>query len=153
MRNFTFGFEEAVKEIRKTGIVFLRNFLCCQTCGCAEIDSRYTDKKGSIPLRKARIKIGYAFWHKQDNDSLLADGKENGVGVYLAYGSFHVGDSRLAPKKKEDRIASSRIAGHLVSIFSKWGVRVEWNGSENERVKVFPYTGIDAPVKEEAKAL
>ena len=60
---------KAFKKLHTLGIVALKNFTCCQTCGHHEIDDFLDSKKQS-----------YIFYHSQSNDDL----KENGS-CYVAH--------------------------------------------------------------------
>lgn len=51
------------KELRKIGYIAKQNYMCCQSCGWAEIESEYenTDK--------------VVFYHEQDSDTLRDSGE------------------------------------------------------------------------------
>lgn len=98
-------FNKIFRALRKKGIVAKQNFLCCQSCGWAELGSQLGDNyEGTI-----------VFYHNQDYDSF--EGKELTRKIYLAWHG-----------KAED----------IIEEFEKEGFKVEWNGSEHERICILP---------------
>jgi len=108
---------KAFKELRKEGIVARANYMCCQSCGCAGIDEA---------LVKNPKKIGFTFWHHQDNEDLQNSGK-----VYLAYG-IHAGDETDEECDKKVLLVANKIVDKL----KEAGLIIEWNGNTNTRILV-----------------
>ena len=107
---------KAFKIMRTKGLVARQNFTCCQSCGGAKISQ----------MAEARGLDGFAFYHRQDADSLA-----NGDGVYLAYGSRTGGD--------EEEIAVGRL---VCEALTEAGLDYIWDGSNWTRIKVLEQEGL-----------
>lgn len=90
------------------GIVARSNFMCCQTCGHAKI---------ARDLPKG--KVGYVFWHQQDEERL----RESGT-VCLAYGGRDGSGEGL------------RVGRLITEAFRLHGFEVNWDGSVSTRPEI-----------------
>jgi hypothetical protein len=106
--------ERAFARLRRTGIVAEENFTCCQSCGVAEIG-------GEVP--EGSVMDGYAFFHRQDTEGALTDGK-----LFLSYGTF---GSESGPQKAVE------VGERVVAALEAEGLRTQWNGSPRARIIVF----------------
>jgi hypothetical protein len=105
---------EAFKTMRKNGLVARMNFLCCQNCGITQISDELDEGKH-------RNKIGYAFFHSQDNSDI-----ENRGEVYIAWG--HV-------KDKPNKIEKKQVSDVICNAIESAGLKVVWDGSSDHRIK------------------
>lgn len=99
----------AFKELRKLGIVARQNFMCCQSCGWANI-SKDEPKKT----------IGYAFYHAQDAERLKEDGKVN-----IAYDTAN-----------EKKFTQEQIGIKVALALANNGLKVNWSGEKGMRIEV-----------------
>lgn len=106
--------DRAFRELEEAGVVARQNFADCQTCGHAEIGAEIQE------AAKRRHVIGYTFYHWQDTESAAETGT-----LYLAYGSTD-GDDRKTLKAAE----------RVVQALERAGLKVEWNGKIDERIRV-----------------
>jgi hypothetical protein len=107
--------DDAFAELEATGVVSRQNFWCCGTCGLAAIGEQMeASASQGIDAR------GYAFYHEQDTESAV-----EGRGIYLYYGSVYGADER-----------SLEIAREIQEVLHRHGLRTEWNGSLQKRIKV-----------------
>jgi hypothetical protein len=90
-----------------TGVVARENFTCCQHCGHTEICGQASPG--------AR---GYVFYHRQD-----AEGAAGGGALHLAYGPF-------------GETGELRLAGEIVEVLHRQGLRAEWSGDPGQRIRV-----------------
>jgi hypothetical protein len=104
--------DNAFDELERLGIVARQNFTCCQTCGHAEIWEEIEQVRQDSEVR------GYVFYHMQDTDRVLEEGR-----LYLAYGSLDNTDE-----------STVLVARKVVEIMRKFGFRVDWNGSLDKRI-------------------
>jgi len=58
---------KAFAKLRTKGWVARMNFMCCGSCGCAELENKYGLKDGDK----------FVFYHGQGNDNLKANGRVN----------------------------------------------------------------------------
>lgn len=105
----------ALAKLEAGGVVCRENYTCCMTCGSAEI---WDEINGMVESGK---KVdGYAFFHQQDTES-AAEGR----GLYFAYGATDDADA-----------ASVAIGERLRQAMEEAGLKVEWNGSIQQRINV-----------------
>jgi hypothetical protein len=105
----------AFKMMRTFGLLARQNFLCCQSCGCAEVDNIVAEKR----KKKKPVPLGYCFYHGQDAERLRYDGK-----VHLAYGSI-------------DNDGDSTAVGHIIAhCLDRSGLSFKWDGSRYTRIEV-----------------
>jgi hypothetical protein len=131
---------KAFAELRKSGYVARANFSCCGTCATSEL----ADYVNGVFKRLGKKIPGAVYWHHQDNERLLRDGR-----FYVGFGSYgeEVGNSDV------------QIGKDLVAALKKNGLIIEWNGRAETRVYVkgleyglfgsvenAPYTCKDCPV-------
>lgn len=110
---------QAFKELRKLGLIARANHWCCGSCASASIGGDY-DKMN--PKKKAKIKGG-VYWHHQDEQSL-----QKGYDLYLGFGSLGV--------EGDDKEQTEAVGRLIVEVLTKYGLRVEWDGSHYTRIKV-----------------
>lgn len=115
-RAFSRMAERAIEELGG-GVFTEKDYLCCQTCGFAELDSRIEAWNASAP--KYPI-VGCVFYHNQDTASC-----EAGYGLYLCYAA-----DEKAP------ITTIQVGELLVDCLRAEGLTVEWDGSEKTRIYV-----------------
>lgn len=101
----------AFQEMRQCGILAEEDFLCCMSCGVAEMD-RFAEK---FPANQKPL--GFCFWHGQDTDELV----EHGRGM-LAFGGF--GENHSEP-----------IGRIIVGCLKRAGVTTKWSGSVSHRIE------------------
>lgn len=116
--------DAAFKVMRGVGLLARQSFLCCSSCAGYQmaLDAKAAADKGNPPK-------GCCFYHKQDAENL-----REGQDFYLAFGvvEYH-GDGGAKTVYGEDTAAIGR---QVVEILNRHGVRTEWDGSENTRIKV-----------------
>lgn len=102
---------EAFKQLRKEGIVCRMNFSCCNTCASYDLSEYLKDKPK---------KIGYTFWHKQEEESFKVTGS-----VWLGYSSSKDAD-------KEVKIVAEKIVTKLKEL----NIPHFWDGSIHTKILV-----------------
>lgn len=113
----------AFAELRRAGLIARQSYLCCGSCACAGIAdlARRAAARGRKPL-------GAVYYHRQDAESAGEDG-----GLYLGFG--FPDDDALGGE--EDGQAATRRVGALVrETLERYRLRVEWDGSPDERIFV-----------------
>ena len=111
----------AFKRMRTFGILARQNFMCCQTCGCAEVDNIVDAKRAK---KKKEVPLGYCFYHAQDADNLRRTGN-----VFLAYGAI-------------DDNGDSTAVGHIIcECLRQCGLEFKWDGSRWTRIEVIVLKG------------
>jgi len=60
------------RELRNMGWFARMRFLCCQSCGCAAVPTKYNNK--------------YVFYHAQDAKAIQKDGNIGMHGMYMSHG-------------------------------------------------------------------
>lgn len=124
------GLTVAFSALRKQGIIARQNFLCCQSCASSALSGiavkQHTEGK---PVN------GVVYYHRQDNNTL----KESGY-VYLAYGDV----SHYEEGKPEVSMGLPTIeVGKLVvKAVAATGLKVDWDGNEGTRIKVYAEPGV-----------
>ncbi|MCC7389460.1 MAG: hypothetical protein IT431_11895 [Phycisphaerales bacterium] len=106
--------DAAFAELESRGILARQNYLCCGTCGCAAIADEMS--KAGAQVR------GYTFYHEQDTESAV-----EGYGVYLNYGAANHDDG---PE------AAVEIGEEIRDTLERHGLRVDWDGTIEERIAV-----------------
>ncbi len=96
------------------GIVARHDFTCCQSCGHSEIWTEIEKAQERGPV------IGYTFYHRQDTEGAVEDGK-----LYLAYRAV-----------AEDRAATEEVARRIVQVLGEAGLPAEWDGDLRKRILV-----------------
>jgi hypothetical protein len=110
----------AFRNLRKQNqLVALANYSCCQSCAGYAIGQR-------IEQNPSKYR-GYVFWTKQDDEVL-----EDLNFVYLAFGSKRITANSNTPQEESNVIIGREIKHEL----EKTGLKVEWNETANERIKV-----------------
>jgi hypothetical protein len=97
------------------GIVSRQDFSCCGTCGSGEIFEEINHETSQG--KKVR---GYTFFHTQDTESAV-----NGEGLYLNYGAVEDGEE-----------PALRIGKEIAAVLGEQGLKVDWNGSWDTRIRV-----------------
>jgi hypothetical protein len=108
--------DAAFADLEAAGIVARQDFLCCQTCGCAEMPGEFDAMRAS-----GRTPRGYAFYHAQDTERGV-----EGAGVYLSFGDASF----------DDGVKSVAIAQEIVDVLRDHGLQPEWNGTFGQRIRV-----------------
>ena len=107
------------KMCRAVGLFARQNYWCCNSCGCAALESDMQPKH-----------VGWLFYNQQDTDAFVFDGVEDSVlwrPLWLTYG-----DPKGDP---EDTIA----VGHMIlALMSELGLQTEWDGNPNTRINILP---------------
>ncbi|WP_339734565.1 hypothetical protein [uncultured Gimesia sp.] len=102
--------------LNKRGIIALQNAGNTQSDGYEDFRYDYEEHPDSASV------VGYCFYHKQDLELVVSDGL-----LYLAFGP-------VDPKEEE---AKGLEVGNMVrEELQKAGLKVEWDGTFNERLKV-----------------
>ena len=108
--------DAAFAELEAAGIVARQDFLCCQTCGCAEVPQLFDSMRAS-----GQTPRGYAFYHGQDTERGV-----EGAGVYLSFG-----DATF-----DDGVKSVAIGRTIVDTLERHGLKPQWNGTFGQRINV-----------------
>jgi len=98
------------KNLRKKGILARQNFSCCGSCGSYELFNYIKDTD----------KIGYVFWHHQENKSFKKHGE-----VFLHFSS-----------KSDDDAETIKIGKTIVEEIIKLNLPYEWNESASECIHI-----------------
>lgn len=109
---------KAFKNMRKHGLIARMNFSCCQSCGGYDLATRLDESKNAE-------KLGYAFYHHQDNASICENGD-----LYIAYSAKDI------KNKNAQEEANLKVALIVKTSLEEEGLDVEWNGSTDMRIKV-----------------
>ena len=115
--------DAAFAALEASGVVCRRDFSCCGNCGAAEIEGEM-DEAAAAGARPVR---GYVFYHMQDTETAVEGG-----GLYLSYGPQW--EEGLTETHYESR--AKAIAREIVKDLTKSGLRVDWNGELNRRIRV-----------------
>jgi hypothetical protein len=107
----------AFEELDRAGIVARQNFTCCSNCGHYEIWDEIKQAREEHPVE------GYVFYHMQDTESAVEGGY-----LYLAYGAV-----------EESEEAIETVGQKIVLALEKAGLRTEWNGKGNTRIRVIDF--------------
>ena len=99
----------AFTELRKDGILAEEAFSCCTTCATYELGQEINKKKA----------LGGVYWNCQDEDGFRASG-----GVMIG---FVDGSAKPA-----------EVAKRAVMAFEHQGLKVKWDGSERQKIEIFP---------------
>jgi hypothetical protein len=111
------------------GVNARANFSCCGSCASGEIWGERDD---------SRHWQGYAYFHQQDTDRLVADGE-----TYIGYGAFPPEDfdedtyDALSEAAKEDlyKTGVTRLLDDVIfPVFRRHGIEPEWNRDLGTRV-------------------
>jgi len=106
--------KEAFKRIRKKSLYARMNFLCCGSCASYDLSQQ---------LNKSSNKLGYVYWHNQDEEKLRNYGY-----TYLGYGS------------KDDTERSRELVGHMVvDTLKEMNIPYIWDGTSKQRILVGNY--------------
>lgn len=105
--------QEAFEYLNEIKIIAKHDWWCCQSCGGS-----------AIAQIQGKEDLGYVFYHDQDVEKCAMTGF-----IYLAYGGFIVSD--------KFNIWDIHI-GHIVcDILNKHGIKTEWDGIKDSRIKAF----------------
>jgi hypothetical protein len=117
--------DKAFSELRKLGFIAKQNFMCCGGCAGDSLANRLKDMS-----KDARERVqGVLFYTKQD----AADLRKNGD-FYLHYGTITVYFDN--GKSKTYGRPTKEVGEAVVEVFSKYGIKTEWNGDPNEKIHV-----------------
>lgn len=105
-------------ELDANGIVARQNFSCCQNCGHSEIWDEIDQARAEQDV------LGYVFYHMEDTERVCGEGI-----LYLAYGAVDSGDE-----------PALYVARQIVDALDRAGLKTDWNGSLEKRVKVYDFT-------------
>src|SRR5262245_11532935 len=108
--------DAAFSELDAAGIVARQDFLCCQTCGCAEVAQLFDTMRAS-----GQAPRGYAFYHGQDTERGV-----EGAGVYLSFG-----DATF-----DEDVKSVAVGRTVVDTLERHGLKPRWNGTFGQRINV-----------------
>jgi hypothetical protein len=112
---------QAFGDLRKQGLIARANFRCCQSCAGYEI----SEKVSKMSKEEAGKVKGCTYWHQQDEDDL----KERGS-LYLAYGNLETtGNGTVG-------LPTVEVGKMVLETLKKYGLTVEWDGSEGSRIQV-----------------
>jgi hypothetical protein len=100
---------DALAALSGKGIVMRADFMCCGSCGAAEIGAEAGEGDR-----------GYVFFHQQDTEIAATGG-----GLMLSYGTFDGTDPTLVGREVVEAVVAA-------------GAEVEWNGSVSRRIHVTP---------------
>jgi hypothetical protein len=109
--------DAAFEELNRRGVVARHDWWCCQNCGhgaMADEVELQPERVPGVPVR------GYAFYHNQDTEAAV-----DGGGLFIAYGAEAPGDESLLA-----------IGHELVEVLKRHGLRVDWSGSTDKRIRV-----------------
>jgi hypothetical protein len=104
-----FQLKEAFKRIRKKKLYARMNFLCCSSCASYDLSTK---------LNNSNTKLGYAYWHSQDEESLQTHGY-----LLVGYGA----------KVKKDHV---KVGQMIVDTLEEMGIPHKWSGDSDERILV-----------------
>lgn len=102
--------------LNKRGIITLQNAGNTQSDGYEDFRDEYEEHPDPASV------VGYCFYHKQDLERALG-----GDGLYLAFGP-------VDPKEEESK--GLEVGNMVREELQKAGLKVEWDGTFNERLKV-----------------
>lgn len=106
--------DAAFDDLHAAGIVARQDFLCCQTCGCAEMPQQFETMKAS-----GRTPRGYVFYHTQDTERGV-----EGQGIYLSFGDASFDESSK----------SVAVAHEVVDVLRRHGLQPNWDGTFGQRI-------------------
>lgn len=113
---------QAFKVLRGEGFLAKCNFSCCQSCAGYELST----KAGELVGKKKTV-LGCVFWTHQDN----AD-RRKGNSFYLSFGPLHFDGNQIG-------IDAVPCGERVIAALKSVGVKAEWNGTENQRIRVLGY--------------
>ena len=117
--------KQAFRDLRTQGIMTRVNFRCCNTCAAYEIWEKARKNWEKDP------KLGYAFWHAQNEEDLWERGR-----LHIAFGSFNDYCDRKAPTPMSSPLSSADVGAKVILALVKQAIRCEWNGDENVKIEV-----------------
>jgi hypothetical protein len=112
----------AFRELGKLGVIARHNFLCCQSCGVAELNRLMIEKI----VWGEEVK-GAVFYHAQDNDHFFWQGGDLMIRYLEAVDDDDVRISALSVKELGDLVCE---------VLSRYGLALEWNGSPASAIRV-----------------
>jgi len=104
---------KAFNKLMDFNILAKKDWTCCQSCGHGEMKDFLSNFNRLYRIGKTLELKNYLFFHDQDRDHLNARGS-----TYLAY------DLDEEAKKI------------VMKVFQDHGLKPEWNGSEDTRIKI-----------------
>lgn len=112
---------KAFRELRKQKLIALQSFACCSNCGHSILRQDLTD---SVPTDSLQS-VGYAFYHIQD-----AEDRDQNRPFYVSFGCNPASSDCPSPH-------STKAVGDIIcETFNKAGVKTEWNGNPDTRIKI-----------------
>lgn len=115
---------EAFKELRKLGYVARQSFSCCDNCARYEIANEVAKRGGKTRKGAKQDVRGCVLYNRQATSNMNSSGT-----LYLAYGQLDLFGGAVG--------ISTHDAGlEVVDVLRKHDLKVEWNGSENTKIKV-----------------
>ena len=103
---------KAFRRLRKAGYVAKANFMCCGTCASSACFEEAEETK----------KAGVVWWHKQDDTSYRETGE-----LWIGFGSVD---------DVSESTNSDAVGQDVVKALVDAGLKVEWNGSSKQRIRV-----------------
>lgn len=100
----------AFSILRKRGLAARANFMCCMSCGIAEMEKKYEGKKE-----------GFVFWYRQGEDDIRELGR-----VHLCLGCFG----------SFDEVRDEKVGREVVPVLREAGLNVIWNGDVCTKILV-----------------
>ena len=113
--NFKEQLRATFSDLRSKKIFARMDLLCCQTCGCAEVENKAKPEEW-----------GYAFYHGQDAENINPD-SEDGLSVCLAWGLTH---------DKDDDETWNKLVSAILDSARKNNLLISWNGSRDMRISL-----------------
>lgn len=117
---------KAFARMRKAKLVARMNFSCCGGCGSYDLGSQVQDADGN--------KLGYVFYHRQNNERLESNGK-----CMISFGPWYEKDPEGNEPKDSKDLHDERttIIGRLaVTALMLAGVKVEWDGDPSRCIEI-----------------
>lgn len=109
----------AFQKLRKVGAIARMNYMCCSSCGWAQMESDYPNRQDGDTA---------VFYHRQDAESF--DEKGN-LGRYRDWNAEGV-----VFKQNRLYLAFAGDGDLIVGALQSEGLLVEWNGDVNKKIAV-----------------
>jgi hypothetical protein len=117
--------------LRERGILLWQVSPCCDTCTWGELPDRIDVLNRRYPGFRESAR-GYAFFIDQNMPEMLAAGTR--PSVYIGYGWFSTGNSKVAPEVYEKNALG--IAREVCECLLNEGFEADWNGSFSRKIGV-----------------
>ena len=106
------------------GYVAKQNFSCCNSCAGYDISVKVAENAGKVRKGAKQDVRGCVFYHRQATESMNTGGT-----LYLSYG-------QLGTTKGDFGLPTAEGGKEIATVLKKHGLKVEWNGDENVKIKV-----------------